>query len=192
LSAASNSQFVASLRLFVDIARLRRGPEDVPVSTSLLVKTVLAGVLLSLGLGWILQQESGPLVGPLLTDTLLTLLSLAAFLRLARKPERFLQTATATFGFHLVVLPVLVLLEALMGRYVDMPSWQLPWVLMFVALAGWTLVVNARILQSATGWPVMVCIALVLLQDLAILGVVIGLFPDFVNTSAAAPTSPMV
>jgi hypothetical protein len=36
----------------------------------------------------------------------------------------------------------------------------------------------------------MVCVALVLLLQLAILGVVIALFPDFVSTSAGAPPAP--
>jgi len=191
LSAAPNSQFVHSLRLFVEIARLRRGPEDLPVSTSLLVKTVLAGALLSLGLSWLLAGKSTAVVGPLVTETVLTLLWIAAVLQMARRPERFVQTATAMFGFDLVVLPLMALLEALIGRFVEVPPWQLPLMLMFFALAGWTLVVNARILQAATGWPVMVCVALVLLLQLAILGVVIALFPGFVSTSAGAPAAPV-
>jgi hypothetical protein len=192
LSAAPNSQFFRSLRLFVEIGRLRRGPEDLPVSTSLLVTTILAGMLLSLGLSWVLSQRSAPVVGPLLIETVLSLLWIAALLNVARRPERFLQTATALFGFDLVVLPLLVLSEALITWSASAPSWQLPLLMLFVLLAGWTLVVRARIVHAATGWPLFVCVALMLLQELAILGVVIALYPEFINTGAAAPTSPTV
>ena len=191
MSASPGNQFASSLRLFVDIAMLRRGPEDLPVSTSLLVTTVLAAVLLSLGLSSLMPQGSTPVAGPLLTDTVLTLLSLALLLHIARKPERFLQTATAMFGFHLLLAPLLILLEALIEKYAEVPSWQLLLMLVFIALGGWTLVVSARILHSATGWPVFMCVAMVLLQELAILGVVIALFPDVIAGSGSVPATPV-
>ena len=103
--------------------------------------------------------------------------------RLAHHPERFLQTTTAVFGFQLVLAPLFTLGMALFLKVRGDPSWELPASLLIMALGIWALVVNARILQSATQWPVFACAALVLAQALAARGVLLALFPE----AASAP-----
>ena len=185
MSAAPRNLFTGSLRLFADIARLRRGPEDLPVSTTLLVTTIVGSFLLSLMLSLLLPQRSARIAGPLLVDALLTLLWLAVLLRMARRPERFLQTATAVFGFHLVLAPLIAVLQALLGRYGQDPSWQIPLLLMVLSMVGWTLAVSVRILASATGWPVYLCVAVMLLQELVEWSVLMVLFPELTATAPA-------
>ena len=190
MSAETNSQFFSSLRLFVEIARLRRGPEDLPASASLLVATVVANLLLTVVLTYLLPHGPMPIAGPYLAEAVLALLWFAALLRLAGRPERFLQTATAVFGFQLVLVAPFVLLQALAAGFAGAPSWQPAVVLLMFALLGWALAVTTRILNAATGWPVILCMAMVLLQELATLGLVVALFPDVVADPGAAPASP--
>jgi hypothetical protein len=185
LSEAPKNQFVASLRLFVEIARLRRGPEDLPVSSSLLATTIVAYFLVSLVLTLLLPHQSGQIVAPLVVDVILVLLWLALLLRLARKPERFMQTATAFFGFQLVLAPLFMVGLALVGSYGEDPSWQVPVMLLVLVLGGWALAANTRILASATGWPLFLCVALVLMQALVIRSALLAIFPE-VQASAAA------
>jgi len=188
LSESPKNQFVASLRLFVEIARLRRGPEDLPAARSLLVTTLVAYFLLNLVLSLLLpgQSGSGPLVAPLLTEIALVVLWLALLLRLAGKPERLMQTATAFFGFQLVLAPLFMAALTLMGSYAEDPSWQVPVMLLVLVLGGWALAANTRILAAATGWPVFLCIALVLGQALIIRAIQLVLFPDLAATASAA------
>jgi hypothetical protein len=186
LSAAPSNTLSASLRLFFDIARLRRGPEDVPVSAALLIATLVAYCLLSVVLTLALSSESTQVVAPLAVEVVLALLWIAVVLRLARKPERFMQTATAFFGFQLVLAPLVTVTLALMASHGQDPTWQVPVLLLVLALVGWTVTVSTRIFVSATGWPVFLCIALVVLQALAIRGVLLALFPEVAPAVADA------
>lgn len=183
MSAAPNNQFVTSLRLFVEIARLRRGPEDLPVSASLMLATVTAYMALNLVLSQLVPGPQRQAVVQLVADVALVLLWLAALLHVARKPERFLQTATALFGFQLVMAPLFMAGLALWGSQGEDPAWQVPVALLMLALGGWALAANTRILVSATGWPAILCVALVLLQALVIQAVMLQFFPE---TPAAA------
>ena len=93
--------------MFADIARLRRGPEDLPSSASLLLLTtvayaVLDALLLSIAPG--LPGNPALLIG---IDIGVTLAWYAMLLRIAQKPERYLQTVTAVLGFQLVLAPLL-------------------------------------------------------------------------------------
>ena len=51
MSEQSPKPLADKLQVFIDIARLRRGPEDLPFDVSLLVVTVLVYGLLKLGIG---------------------------------------------------------------------------------------------------------------------------------------------
>ncbi len=160
------------------------------MSASLLVTTLIAYSALSLALTLLLPDPPGRVVAQLFVDTALALLWIAVVLRIARKPERFLQTATAVFGFQLVVAPVFMAGQALLGTYGEDPTWHVPVLLLTLVLGGWALAVNSRILASATGWPVFICLALVLLQALVTWSVLVGLFPEILAAPPAAPAAP--
>jgi hypothetical protein len=189
LNDQSSNRFIDSLRIFVDIARLRCGPEDLPVNRALLAITILGYGLLNLVFSQLLSGTSGQTslpVLPVLVEVAIALLWLALVLRLASRPERFMQTATAVFGFQLVVAPLFLAVLALFARYRDDPAWQVPVMVLVVAVGIWTLVVHARILVAATQWPAFLCMVLVLAE--AFLGrvIVLALFPE---TGAAAPAA---
>ncbi len=184
MSDQSTNRFVDSLRLFVDIARLRRGPEDLPTDRSLLTTTVLAFGLLNVGLALVLpapagqQQSQLQVVVLVLIDIAMTLAMLYLLLQMAHKPERFRQTAAAMFGFHIVLMPVLLAATWLALRYGADKSWELLVAVLRLGVVVWVLAAAARILRSATEWPFVACVALVITMELLMLSVIALLFPQ--------------
>lgn len=172
-------------QVFIDIVRMRRGPEDLPFDRSLLVVIVLVYGVLNLGIGLLLPHTAPPLV-PVLIDIAVTLASLHWLLRLARKPERFVQSATAMFGFQVVLAPVLLFVAWMWVRYEQDPTWQLPVALLLFAMGLWVLVVAARILRSATGWPLAACVAATITIDLFARLIVLVLYPQALTTPASS------
>lgn len=164
-------------RLYTDIALFRRGPEDVPVSAVLLALTVFAYMLLSLLLSTVMPVGDADRLVLIALDSFLTLAWYWVVLRLAGRPERFLQTTTAIFGYQTVLAPAFVAATWLFLQYMKDPTWQLPASLLLLALAVWTLIVNGRILRSATGWPQVTCVALVIVEALISRLIALGLFP---------------
>jgi hypothetical protein len=171
LSAPSSGGPIGVLRLFVDIARFRKGPEDLPVSRALLLACIVSGITLH-GLLWKvipLPFQGSPLM-------ILLVSAGATVLMLARRPERFLQTASAVFGFQLVVLPV----QAAVGWFAvsvgSSRSWQLMLSAAGIVLALWELMVVARILRSATERSMAACVGMAILGDLLVFMVVAGFF----------------
>ena len=140
-------------RLYTDIALFRRGPEDVPVSAVLLVLTIAVYVLLSLALSAVSRVADGNRIVLIALDSFFAIAWYWVVMRLAGRPERFLQTATAIFGFQTILAP------AVIGR-----TWLVPPVHegFHLAAAGrrcccWPVDLDSggrrRILRSATGWP---------------------------------------
>jgi hypothetical protein len=169
--------------LFVDIARLRRGPEDLPVSRALLVATLVAYVAIKALLLAIEPNMPGNPAVLIGIDLGVTLLWCAALLRMAHKPERFLQTMTAILGFQLVLSPLQFASGWLFLKYGTDQAWQLPVQLLALAIGVWALVVLARILRSATGWPMFSCVALSIGQGLVTLLLVLAFVPGAITTA---------
>lgn len=167
--------------LFVDIARLRRGPEDLPASTNLLLLTMIGYAVvdaLLLSVAPDLPGNSALLIG---IDLGVTLAWYTIVLRIAGKPERFLQTVTATFGFQLVLAPLLIASGWLYLNYQKDPTWQLPVAFLRLVIEVWALIVLARILRSATGWPMFGCVGLSIAQELITLLLVAAFVPGAVT-----------
>jgi hypothetical protein len=165
-------------RLYTDIALFRRGPEDVPASVALLAITVLVYLIASLALSALMPVVEENRVALIALDSFFAIAWYWVVLRLAGRPERFLQTSTAIFGYQTVLAPAFVTGTWLFLRYMKDPVWQLPVSLLLLVLAIWTLVVNSRILKAATEWPQFVCVALVILQALVSRLIELGLFPE--------------
>ncbi|MEO8306739.1 MAG: hypothetical protein ABI616_01695 [Pseudomonadota bacterium] len=167
----------ATLGLFADIARLRRGPEDLPVSTTLLLLTAIAYAALDALLLSLAPGLPGNPVLLIAIDIGVTLAWYAMLLRIARKPERYLQTVTAVLGFQLVLAPVLIASGWLFLKYQADTTWQLPVAMVRLVIEVWALIVLSRILRSATGWPAFGCVALSIGQELVTLLLVSAAVP---------------
>ncbi len=139
------------LKLYLDICRLRKGPEDVPYSNVLaLVTLIFYGFFLLLarvGVGGLSFQFSALSLAMILGVFSLTLFLFLAFKKLS---SRFLQTFTALIGSDLVItafsLP-LVWANSLGERN----ALSMTTGLMILALMVWDLIVKGFIFQRAMG-----------------------------------------
>ncbi len=186
MSESNRPKLLDAVRLYAEIAVFRRGPEDLPVSAVLLLLTIAAYLLVTLGLGSVMPVTAGNRIDLLALNAAFLLACYWVVLRLAGRPERYLQTVTAIFGFLLVIAPINVGFRALFQRYATGQPLSLPVWFMFLGLvlAIWTLAINGRILRSATGWPLFSCVALVVLQELLGVVVVLSIVP---GVAAAVP-----
>src|SRR5215469_17570416 len=110
------------VQLYVQIALLRRGPQDLPVSRLLLALTVAGYVGVNALVSGLLPPSTG-WPAQLAIDVLFTLAWYAALLQLTGRSERFLQTATAVFGLRSVLAPLLIGSQSLLLRYQHDTTW---------------------------------------------------------------------
>jgi len=164
------------VRLFAQIALLRRGPQDLPASMLLLVLTVLGYLCVNFLLDSVLPPDNN-WGGPLLADTAFMLLWYIGLLRLLGRPERILQTTTAVFGFQAVLSPLLVAAEWLMGRFGEDLTWQVPVTCVGLLLLAWLIAANSHVVKAALEWSGSASVALVILQTLVGWLVEFALFP---------------
>src|SRR5258706_10228210 len=104
---------VELLRIFTQLAFLKRGPQDLPASVFLLVALGLVTLALYGIAGSFLDLELDKLIGSAALMMTLTMLLTGAMLSLASRPHRFLQTAIAIAGAQLVLTPISCLFLAL-------------------------------------------------------------------------------
>ncbi len=163
----------SALKIYFDISFARRGPEDLPVSMPLLAFTTAIYVLLFCALVSALGPPSGNWVAQLLVSVAFTLLWIRGILTLFNKPERFLQTASASFGISLVTLPLAVPLQLKVMRLMEQMA-KLPQgspmpadssiMVMATPVLLWVFFVQARVLRSALDIPMFQAVLLIIAQ----------------------------
>ncbi|MEO6081392.1 MAG: hypothetical protein ABIQ86_16725 [Steroidobacteraceae bacterium] len=183
MSDSPTKSFAATVLTFRDIVLLRRGPEDLPASWALLLLTIAGQVVVALLIGAVLPPLPAKAATPdhslamLLIDLLVMLLWGWGILRMAEKPERYLQMMTAIFGCQLVLQPLVAPAAWAVGFYGTESPWSLP----AAVLGVWALVVLARVLRAATEWAMFSCVFLVFGQVVLTYLVAIAVFPDFLK-----------
>jgi len=165
------------IQLYTQIALLRRGPQDLPASMLLLALTVVGYFVVNCIVSTVLPPLPGSWLAQLLVDVAFTFAWYVLLLKLAGRPERFLQTTTAVFGFQAVLSPMLVTSGWLMRRFAQDTLWQFPVTLMGLALLIWVIAVNSHVVKAALEWSSSSSVALVILQTLAGNLLVLALFP---------------
>lgn len=164
------------IRLFTQIALLRRGPQDVPASMLLLVLTFLGYLAVNALVSALLPPVSDWLP-QLLVEALFTLAWYVALLQLVGRPERILQTSTAVFGFQAVLSPPLIASEWLMRRFGGDALWQLPIAIAGLLIVVWLVAANGHVVKAALEWSLTMSIVLVILQIFCGQLVLFALFP---------------
>jgi hypothetical protein len=155
------------LRLYADIAFCRRGPEDLPGSRTVLWVTVGGYSAITFILSSLLPPSAGDWGDHLALDVAFQLGWYWLLLRLLHRPERFLQTTSALFGYQAILAPLWITSVWLLARFsADSPA-LLPISFAWLGLFIWLLSVNVRILRSALEWPLFGCVTLVMLQSIA-------------------------
>ncbi|MBS0579955.1 MAG: hypothetical protein JSR36_11935 [Proteobacteria bacterium] len=154
------------LELFAQLLLLRRAPQYLPASGLLLLLTVAAYVVVNC-VACSMYPPAGNWPVLLLVDVGFLLLWNGALLKLARRPERFLQTTTAVFGFQTLLAPLLVAWAWLWQRSHGDPGWQAPLMVVGYGLLIWQVAINSRIVRAALEWSMTASVALVVLQTIA-------------------------
>jgi hypothetical protein len=156
------------LRLFFQIALRRSGPQDLPASPVLLAITVLAFLLANAVTGWLLPPVVASWFAQLCVEIVLTLAWCAILLRSLQRSERFLQTATALFGYQLIFTPLLIAVSYLMHK-IPQESAAFKLVLMVVAVLMVGLIAaGAQVFKAAIEWSTPASVALFILQIVSI------------------------
>jgi hypothetical protein len=164
------------IQLFTQIALLRRGPQDLPASSLLLVLTALAYFLVNFAVISVMPPLKGWGGHPLL-DIVFTFAWYFVLLRLAGRSERNLQTTTAVLGFQTVLALPINISNWLVLRFVQDQIWQLPVALMFLMLLVWAVAANGHIVKAALEWSSLASVGLVILQIFTQQIVELALFP---------------
>ncbi len=136
----------ALAELVGDLLRLRRGPQDVPYSPTLLLLALIPYALLSSALAAFAMPASRALLyGP--TEAALLAALVYASLAVRRRPARFVQTLTALVlvgvVFNALSLPLTALARPENGLG-----------LLILALVAWSFAVSVHILRLALDIPV--------------------------------------
>ena len=142
------------IRLFTQIALLRLGPQDVPASSLLLALTVAGYFLVTFLVSSLLPPFPGPWFAHLCVDVVFMFAWYTLLLRVVRRPERFLQTTTAVYGFQAVLAPLLVASVWLLRRFPQDSVWQLPITMVNLALLIWFIAANSHIVKAALEWRI--------------------------------------
>jgi hypothetical protein len=176
------------VRLYTQIALLRRGPQDLPASALLLALTIIGYLAINLLMD-ALAPPPGPVSkapaapGPsvtalLLVDTGFRLAWYVVLLRMARRPERTLQTTTAIFGLQIVVTPLWFSASWLWLRFSPDQALAVPTELFGFVVVVWIVAANSLIVKSALELSVAASVALVILQFLASVLFARAVFPS--------------
>lgn len=141
----------AIVNYFIDLALLRRAPQDLPASSALfaLVLTVglLGGLLLSITAGGGVFLG----LGQTLLDFGLMLGALYIALSVVKHPGRFLQAGTALLGAETLIGLMALLPVSFAGPGAENDGMLALAGLMFLGLVGWSVVITGHILRHTFG-----------------------------------------
>jgi hypothetical protein len=169
------------LRLYAQIALLRRGPQDVPASPLLLALTVAGFFAVNCVVGLLLPSGAGNWL-QLAVEIAFLLAWYAALLSALKRSERFLQTATALFGYQLALSPLtipagwLIQRVVLDGAAAQGSTWLLPVVVLGAAMAVWLIAAGAHVVKAALEWTTLPSVMLVIMQTMVGQALVVALF----------------
>ena len=152
--------------VIVDIIFLRRGPEDLPASQTLLAVAVILNLAVIAITASLLGNASPGWQAQLALETAVALAWYYTAFNLAKKRERFLQTTTAVFLTITLFAPLFIPLMNSLSPYLEKKeAAPLPLVVLALALSAWVIAVQVRIVKSAFEWPVAGVIAFLFAQQ---------------------------
>lgn len=141
----------ALLELLRDIMIFRRGPQDVPYSTTLLAATCIAAFVVDFAATAQFYDDAS-IAAPMAVSVAAELLLAWAALQMSNRAPRFAQTATALMGtriaFTLLTFPMLLGLGPVRDPE-QMTALQALLVWLLLPFAFWKLAVTAHVLRSA-------------------------------------------
>ena len=166
----------ALLRFFVQLAMLRRGPQDLPPSSALLVLLALLSVAVGTNNGAELFGGVRPAFGANLLDLLLSLVLVFALLQIKGRLARWLQTMTAILGLGVLAGLVILLLRPL-AEAIGVAQLA---TLVDLILAIWLHVALGNVLRHALDIPLLAGVIIMLSYTVIAINVIARVFPPVV------------
>ncbi len=151
------------LRVFVDIALWRRGPQHLPASGLLLLITAAVYCALTLAFGSIVSRPEDRLEMRTALELGLGIGWIWLMLALFGRSQRFFQTATAILGTTALLTPLVLGLQGGLVRLGQTHVLTVPLLFGLLTVVVWYLLITAHILRSALEVSLFVAILLTLL-----------------------------
>lgn len=152
--------------MYFDIALWRRGPQDLPAVGILLPLTIAAYVFFYVALGEALPALRAGWTPQVLADTAFVALWYWALLALARRRERYLQTAAALFGLQCVLAAPTIMSGWLVQHFAHDPSWLAVSYACVILVSIWNVAAIGHVLRAALERSLTFCVILAFTQML--------------------------
>jgi len=149
----------ALIRLFIDIALHRKGPQDVPAAPAVLGLALCAYLAVGAAVLWQSAAHPGTVLGQLALDLLVLVLVCGALLAITGRSGRMRQTLAALFGtgalLSAAALPFVWIAARTLTDGAPTPGMEVPGLLaamaLFLLLLA-SLLVTGHILRQALDW----------------------------------------
>lgn len=172
------------IRLFIDIALHRKGPQDVPPAGTLAGLTLLAYLALGAATLWPSAMSINLMIGQLALDLLLVVLVFGGLLAATGRAGRITQTLAALFGtgalLSAVALPFVWTSVRVLADGAPTPGMEVPALLstmgLFTILMA-SLLVTGHILRHALDWSYAAGVLAAVVYFAASVGIFRRLFP---------------
>ncbi len=166
-------------QFFIQLALLRRAPQDLPVSTALLVVLAVVSVVLGAVNGTSVFGSFPAAFGANLVDLALTFALLFFALKFTSHPERWVQTTTAFLGLGTLAGLVMLLVRG-PAEFLGIKDLA---VLVDLIIAVWLHVALGGVLRHALEIPLMAGVLIVLAYTMLAFNVIVQWFPMVVAGS---------
>ena len=151
------------INYFVDVCLLRRGPQDAPASSALLLLVLIINLVISsIGVSDIIPGAKA--VAAAIVDAIIIIVFLQLVLKLKNRSDRFIQTATATFGTGALLGMLALPLQLAVGSE-SAGNGSQSIAIFYLVLLVWVQVVIGHILRHALNVPFSLGIGLALVYS---------------------------
>jgi hypothetical protein len=164
------------IRFFIQLAALRRAPQDLPASPALLVMFAVLSALVGTVNGMELFGGARAALGANLLDLFLTMVLLFALLQFKGHLPRWQQTATAFFGLGVLAGLVMMLLRA-PAEMLGIGDLAM---LVDLVLAVWLHIALGNVLRHALEIPLLAGVMVVLSYTVLAFNLIARIFPPIV------------
>lgn len=168
---------LALLRFFIQLARLRRGPQDLPASPALLVLLAVLSVLVGTVNGAELFGGARAALGANLLDLFLSMVMLFALLQFKGHVARWQQTASAFLGLGVLAGLIMMLIKA-PAVVLGISGFAM---LADLMIAIWLHIALGNVLRHALGIPLLAGVMIVLSYTVLAFSLIARIFPPVVT-----------
>jgi hypothetical protein len=184
MPAAKGDAMQPLIRLFIDIALHRKGPQDLPAAGGVLGLALLAYLAMGAATLWPSAQGMPMLVAQLAVDLLLTAVVFGVLLVATGRAGRIRQTLAALFGtgalLNALALPAVWVAARVLAEGAPAPGMEVPALLstlaLFMLLLA-SLLVTGHILRHALDWSYAAGVLAAVTYFALSVGIFRGLFP---------------